>query len=681
MNNHHDSPRHTEKARLEKLNPPQREAVITIEGPLLVLAGAGTGKTRVVTERLAHLLRHGARPDEILAVTFTNKAAAEMRERVAKIVGQKKKLDGLVISTFHSLCVRILRRDAAAVGYRPDFTICDQGEQMGLVRKASRHVAADAKGKPEDILAAISRLKNAGVDQTQANRQARDDEELVLANVYRRYQDNLRVINAVDFDDLLILALAALEKDAAACDYWQDRGRYIMVDEFQDTNEIQYRLVRRLAAKHGNLCVVGDDDQSIYGWRGAVARNILDFNREYPTAKVVTLEENYRSVSVILKAANAVIAHNEERRPKNLWSRLGDGGLLPLWICEDQQEEAERVVADIRKRINGGEKPSAFAIIVRANAQTRPFEEELRIERLPYAIIGGSSFFDRKEVRDTLAYLTVVANSRADAALLRIINTPSRGLGDKTVEALSAHARRANRSLLKALREGAAAGVGGAAAAAAEKLADQFAAWRELAKNGCTDLVRRILTDTEYERELEHLYDDPLDRANRYNSALEVQAGLDAHLQREPGNDLSGFLQEMMISGREQSEKKEPDEAVRLITVHSAKGLEFGVVYLVGMEEGLLPHKNAEEGGTIPEERRLCYVAITRARRELILSYCNHRINRGQPVARAASRFLEEIPAELICSRDQAAKREEIGSVIAAVRARLEGGALPLDEE
>lgn len=633
---------------LQGLNPRQREVAEAIHGPVLALAGAGTGKTHTVIARIANIISTGVAPENVLAVTFTNKAAGELKERLKKTLGRSVDLSKMIASTFHSLCVQLIRRDAQALGYKKFFSIADQSEQYSIIRKASRFVHGCSKLKPEDMLAAISRLKSKGLTHEQFALRAIDEEELSLASVYRRYQDALRLCNSMDFDDLLLKSVELLQKSASAREYWQERFRYIMVDEFQDTSDVQYKLVSLLAQKWKNICVVGDDDQSIYSWRGAVPQNILDFPAKWFGAKTVYLEENYRSTNAILKTANAVIGNNTTRHAKTLWSSLGDGTPVRLLEMEEQEHEAEFIVDEIKRGIRDQKRrPADYAVIVRANAQNRPFEAALKAERIPYEVIGGQSFFDQKEVRDVLAFLAAVDNPDDDAALLRIINTPARNIGEKTIERLNEWSGQKRCTLSTALdRAHEIDGMPGVAVKACTEFAGQLRVWREkLQKEGPGQLVEAILRDTKYEQELEHLYDDPLMRAARMEAAYDVGESLRQAGERQ---DLSGFLQEAMLSWREKGDKKREPDSVKLITIHSAKGLEYPVVYLPGIEEKILPHRNSEEEGTVEEERRLFYVAMTRARRELTLSWCKTRIMRGQNSPRVPSRFLAEIPPELL---------------------------------
>ncbi len=633
---------------LDGLNPKQREVAKTLEGPVLALAGAGTGKTHTVIARIANIIGRGTPPSNILAVTFTNKAAGELKERLKKTLGKSIDLSEMIASTFHSLCVQIIRRDAKVLGYKKAFSIADQSEQYSIIRKAARHVHGCSKLKPEDMMGEISKLKSRGISYDQFALRAIDEWELSLASVYRKYQEALKLRNTMDFDDLLIKSLELLQKHSPAREYWQNRFKYIIVDEFQDTSEIQNKLVSLLAQKWKNICVVGDDDQSIYSWRGAVPENILNFHHKWAGAKVVYLEENYRSTNNILKAANAVIGNNTQRHQKTLWSSLGDGVEVRLLEMQDQQFEAEYIVNEIKRRIRDDNfKGSDFAVIVRANALTRTFEAELNLEKIPYEVIGGQSFFDRKEVRDILSYLSVVDNPDDDGSLLRIINTPARGIGEKTVEKLGSWAAAHSTNIMDALFKASEIGyLAPAAQQACLGFAAQIRRWRNIARTPAVDnLVETIIGDVDYHEEIEHLYDDPLMRSARMEIAYDVGESL---RQGMKNGSMSAFLQDAMLSWREKSEKKKDEESVKLITIHSAKGLEYPIVYIAGVEEQIIPHRNSEEEGTVDEERRLLYVAMTRARRELTLSRCINRLVRGKPSKRDPSRFLLEIPQELL---------------------------------
>ncbi len=663
------------------LNREQARVVRMTQGPILVLAGAGTGKTHTITARIARLVGQGAAPAGLLAVTFTNKAAREMKERVRALVPRSVSLDEMFVGTFHAFCARLLRRHAKTLGYGTSFSIADAAEQVSLVRQALRHIRGAPKARPNALLQSISRLKIRGVSPRTFARQAVEPWEQTLASVYTRYEEALLRTHAMDFDDLLLKAVELLEGHKRIRWQWQKRLRHILVDEFQDTSEIQCRLVELLAEDAESLCAVGDDDQSIYAWRGAVPGNLLAFDKRFPGASVVRLEENYRSVETILKAANALIERNEQRHAKALWSRLGEGRRIRVHMAQDQDEEAERIVAEIQGRLSRKDgAPASYAIIVRTNAQTRPFEQELRAARIPYVVIGGTSFFDRKETRDVLAYLTILANPRADSALLRIVNTPARGIGDRTLEALRAHAAQGAIPLLTAFgRAGDVEGLSGQAREACQAFAAQIAAWQRKARGrGLCRLVETILTDTEYAQEVQRLYDDPLEQAARLNMAEEVGEALQSFLEKNKGAGLAGFLQEATLWGKESQSEKERNTAgrsLKLITVHSAKGLEFDRVVVAGLEEELLPHKNAVEADDVEEERRLCYVAVTRARRELVLSHCRTRTHRGKRIPRQPSRFLGEIPDELLDRQDRELSNEDLKSFASSMVERLSGGA------
>ena len=461
------------KKLLDSLNPAQREVVLAKTGAVLALAGAGTGKTHTVIARIAGLIADGIAPENILAVTFTNKAAGEMKTRLRRMLPRAVKLDKMYACTFHSLCVRILRRNPEAVGLNPYFTIIDQGEQVGIIRKVSRHVHGATTGKPDDLLSAVSRIKSQGLTPDEFALRAFTPEEVALSCVYRKYQEAMRLRGVVDFDDLLLLALRILQTPAG--EYWSDRFRQIVVDEFQDTSEIQYSIVKLLARKWGNLCVVGDDDQSIYSWRGAVPGNILHFGTQWPGAKIIYLQENYRSRNSILKVANAVIEVNTARHKKTLFSNLGEGELPRLRECDNQQDEAQFVTREIAQRVRGGRPPRDFAVIVRANMQTKAFEEEMLRWHVPYEVIGGQSFFDCKEVMDMLAYLAAALNPKDDGALKRIINVPARGIGEKSLEHMIAWAEKRHKPLSAAL-------------AAAEEIPELPSA----ARAGCLDLAEKL---------------------------------------------------------------------------------------------------------------------------------------------------------------------------------------------
>ncbi|MDR1519269.1 MAG: UvrD-helicase domain-containing protein [Planctomycetota bacterium] len=666
---------------MEKLNTQQQQAVCHREGPLLILAGAGTGKTRVITERIARLLSQGVKPENILGVTFTNKAAAEMRSRLAGLLGKHVQLRNLILSTFHSLAVRLIRPHAGRIGFTSGFSICDAGEQLANIRKAAATVRGGAPLLPDKLLARISRLKNQGITPEALSRYAIDDDEHILAAVYRRYQEALRRQDAMDFDDLLLQAGRLLREYPDALDAWRNRFHYIMIDEFQDSSHIQFDLMRLLASPRDNLCVVGDDDQSIYAWRGAKAGNILKFQESYPRTASITLERNYRSTATILAAANAVIQNNVGRKDKNLWSELGRGGLIRLLACNDQFDEAERIVQAIRERRNsscGRIRFADFAVIIRSNAQSRPLEDEFVAARLPFEVIGGQSLFDRKEARDVMAFLALAVNPEADSQLRRVINVPPRGIGDKTIDLLSARAIRDGSHFFHLLsKPELEPEMGKPQVEACRRFASEILSWGErLKKGGARGLVKEILNAVGYQEELRQLYRNPLESAARWNEALEMDASLSAFAAHNPlgrpEDILSAFLDEATLAGRpERGGRQSKRDAVSIITAHSAKGLEFPETFIAGLEEDTFPNQKAVEEGMVEEERRLFYVAMTRARLELTLTWNRARLVRGKERKCLPSRFLAEIPAEFIQSEAAPSRQEAALEWLAELRGKL----------
>jgi DNA helicase-2/ATP-dependent DNA helicase PcrA len=652
------------------LNPAQRAAVDTLTGPLLVLAGAGVGKTRVVTYRIANLIRHGTPAERILAVTFTRKAAGEMHERaMALLAGRgrrgKRAANRPQISTFHALCVRILRRHITHLGYPERFVICDRGEQESVARAALREIrVSDDSLRPGDLLAMIGQWKNRSTAPRQAASLAESDREHLAAAAYRRYQTHLKARGMVDFDDLLLCAEQLLATRPAVLREEAGRFDQILVDEYQDTNGSQYRLVKSLAAGHRNLCVVGDDDQSIYGWRGAEVRHILRFAHDWPDAKVIRLEINYRSAAAILGYANALIAFNRHRHEKVLRASRGEGERPRILQLQDETQEAQVVVADIVEQLkrNAGARAGDFAILCRTNEQPRSFETELRRAQLPYVLLGGMSFFDRKEIRDLLAYLKLIANPADEASLLRIINTPPRGIGPGAVKQLLGAAVAQGKPLWEILPTEASCGVNpcGPAAPAITKFVTLIEELREHAKCSKLDeLVEVVLIRTGYRSELERLYPDPAEREARLASVEELvnAAANYTSAAGEPASAgglsaLQQFLDDALLDGREESSDKEEQlarNAVALLTLHAAKGLEYPHVYMVGMEEGILPHKRvlaADDDAQIDEERRLCYVGVTRAQERLTLTLALSRRKWGKPRETIPSRFLYEMTGQ-----------------------------------
>ena len=659
------------------LNPAKLDAVRTPGGPLLVLADAGTGKTRVVTYRIAELIRHGTKPERILAVTFTKKAAGEMQERAGTLLARSRVATRRrvspkhrrasannspqrpEISTFHSLCVRILRRHIVRLGFPQKFVICDRNEQESQARTALRELRApNAALAPGDMLAIVSRWKSASVRPEQAVAAANGEREHLAAAAYRRYQENLKRMGAVDFDDLLLLTEEVLTRFPAVCRAEAQRFDHVLIDEYQDTNRSQYQIVKSLAAKHRNLCVVGDDDQSIYAWRGAEVTHILSFQRDWPEAKVVRLEDNYRSTAAILSYANTLIAFNRQRHDKVLRAARPGGTRPAILQCQDEAQEAERVVADVRGLVDSRRaRPRDVAILCRTNEQPRSFETELRRANVPYVLIGGMSFFDRKEVRDVLSYLKVIDNPHDEPALMRIINQPARGIGNAAQKRLYEEATSRGKFLWEVLPDALMIdGVDAKTAAAVaqfRRLIEQFRAPQK--KFAIAQLIEQVLDQTGYRDALVKLYPDPAERESRLASLEEIvnaAANYDRNGRSSTSPSLSGFLDDMMLSERDDSEDKDSQlerNAVALMTLHSAKGLEFPHVYLVGMEEGILPHKRsvaAENDSAIDEERRLCYVGVTRAREQLTLSFALTRRKWGKPHKTVPSRFLYEMTGQ-----------------------------------
>jgi DNA helicase-2/ATP-dependent DNA helicase PcrA len=639
------------------LNPAQREAVRTLRGPLLVLAGAGTGKTRVVTYRIAELIRRGTPPPRILAVTFTNKAAAEMQGRAQSLLGRRNR-EKPQISTFHSLCVRILRRRIESLGYPAAFAIYDRSDQETLARQALREIRVPGEAlRPGDLLFHIGRWKTHSVDTDQAAALAASDKEHLAAMGYRRYQRALKASGAVDFDDLLNLTEEVFRRSAEIRRAEAGRFDHLLIDEYQDTNAVQYRIVKSLAAGHRNLCVVGDDDQSIYGFRGAEVAHILRFQEDWPDAKIVRLEDNYRSTDEILRLANTLIAFNQKRHQKVLRAAR-PGGEKPVIVqAQDENDEAARVVADIRSRLErAGVQPRDFAILFRTNEQPRAFEMELRKARVPYVLIGGQSFYDRKEVRDITAYLKVLVNPRDEVSLLRIINTPARGISQSTVAALLPRAVEAGRPLWDILDNAAGFdGVSPAAADAIKRFCQLIESHRaRLCDEPALAVVSQLIQSIAYRDEIARISKDPDEEQSRWQAVEEVINALAAFERRAQQPGLREFLDEITLSGREEDRDKESQlarNAIALLTLHSAKGLEFPQVYLVGMEEGLLPHHksikaDAADASAIDEERRLCYVGVTRAQDRLTLTLALSRMKWGKPRPTTPSRFLYELTGQ-----------------------------------
>ncbi|MFO1094145.1 MAG: UvrD-helicase domain-containing protein [Planctomycetaceae bacterium] len=663
---------------LRNLNAAQREAVLTVSGPLLVLAGAGTGKTRVITCRIAELVRRGIAAERILSVTFTNKAAREMLERARQQLGGRSEKPW--ISTFHSLCVNILRQDIEHLGYPKSFTILDRGDQESIARTVLQELrVAEGSLRPGDLLWIVSGWKSKGIDARQAAEMVSDDRESLAAMGYRRYQAALRATGSVDFDDLLGLTAQLFDESPEALERHQRRFDRIQIDEYQDTNGLQFRLIEALVAPHRNLCVVGDDDQAIYGWRGAEVSHILSFARHFPEAKVVRLEENYRCTRPILAAANRLVRCNRERHLKTLRSNKASADDVRFLNFADGELEAEKVVLEI-KFLNErkGVALRDVAILFRTNEQPRLFEAELRRQQVRYVVMGTQSFFDRREVKDLLAYLKVLARPRDEASLLRILNTPARGISRATAERALKRSVSEGVSFWDAAKASAAAGEIPAKAAAAvaafhAQLEQHRARFHALPRQ-IDQLLRALLDDIGYSAEIERLYPDPQQRAIRESSVAEVIQSLSEYVARASQPTLGGYLSDTALDGREEEPDKDEtaaQDAVKLLTLHSAKGLEFPRVYLVGMEEGLLPHKRSVEATEteIEEERRLAYVGVTRAQEHLTLTRADARRKWGKLRQTVPSRFLREMCDDDAEQREAAAPSDVATASVTASEA------------
>lgn len=630
---------------LSHLNKPQKQAVLHGEGPLLILAGAGSGKTRVITHRIAHLVREqGIRPWSILAVTFTNKAAKEMAERVRHLLGSD---DTPLIATFHATCGRILRKEIQHLGYDQNFVIYDDKDSERLLKELLRELDLDEKRFPPNAVGArIDDCKNRGLWPDELDNGDIWNQRFI--QVYAAYQERLKRCNALDFGDLLLLTVRLFEQHRTVLEYWQERFQWLLVDEYQDTNPVQYRLIRLLAGNRRNLCVVGDDDQSIYSWRGADIRNILEFEKDFPDVTVIRLEQNYRSSGTILKAAGAVVAKNFGRKGKTLWTENPDGEPIRVIRKETDRDEARFVASEIRSLQCHTLPLTEVAVFYRTNAQSRLVEEALVADGLPYHIVGGVRFYARLEVKDILAYLRLLENPADELSLKRIINVPPRGIGAATVDKIAELARRQGVSLLVALQQAAqggllAAGPRGKVAAFSDLLQrfSSLAGARTL-----PELVRSVMEESGYLDRLRQSRDE--DDAERLENLEQLQAAVEEFSEANPDAGLSGFLEQVaLVADLERGEAGTP--SVTLMTLHAAKGLEFKAVFMIGMEERLFPHVRAlDDLDGMEEERRLCYVGMTRARERLYLLHARRRHLFGQEQANLASRFLKDIPSELL---------------------------------
>lgn len=638
------------KKGLLALNPPQRAAAEQIHGPVLILAGAGTGKTRVITTRIAGMVYDGIPPEQILAVTFTNKAANEMRERVGSMIDPDL-AERVTISTFHSLCVRILRTCIERLGYKKSFSIYTQSDQVGLLRRIIvRKIGKDESLDPKLANMLISQAKNTG-------KPVSDMEDSLISEVYRTYQRELKLLNAVDFDDLIILAVRGLQENADIRREWQRRFRFIMVDEFQDTNHLQMDLLKLLVGEERNICVVGDDDQSIYGWRGADITNILGFEQFYPNPTVIKLEENYRSTNCILRLANSLIRHNLARRDKTLWSGMGEGEKVRLVAMPDAETEAEWVIGELLDRHRIGRRPyDDMAILFRMNSQSRVMEEKLRENEIPYKLIGGQSFYERREIKDILAYLALFLNHDDDVSLLRVIATPPRGIGEGTITLATQFSIDHQMSVFTALND---FEFLGSLTSRAQKAIEAFTAFI----NRYTDIVHtksanyaamadELIKEISYAEFLKKNCKTPEEVDSRRKNVSELIDGMHSHFEKSK-RGLRGYLDSVaLMQDREDAKNEAEGNGVSLITMHAAKGLEFPVCHIIGVEEGILPHSRSIEEGSRDEERRLLYVGITRAKEDLTITWCRSRKRYGDKMPCQPSSFFRELSKEELIETD-----------------------------
>jgi DNA helicase II / ATP-dependent DNA helicase PcrA len=635
---------------LEGLNPQQKQAVQTTEGPLLIMAGAGSGKTRVLTNRIAYLIQKGVSPRNILGITFTNKAAKEMRERVAQVVPVNA--DDIWLSTFHSMCVRILRKHIDRMGYTKAFTILDSSDQLSIIKKVMMdELNLDIKKfQPSELLSGISEAKNSLISPEKYNQKRKEGDyrEEIIGKVYEAYQEALQKSQSLDFDDLIMKTVELFQKFPDVLEHYQERFRYIHIDEYQDTNHAQYVLVKLLAAKYRNLCVVGDSDQAIYGWRGADIQNILSFEKDYPDATTILLEQNYRSTKTILDAANHVIENNVARKKKKLWTDNLEGTKIHYFQAEDEQEEARHVTETIKKLVDSGKrKYSDFAVLYRTNAQSRVIEEVFMKSTISYRMVSGTKFYDRMEIKDILAYLRLIVNPNDNFSLARIINVPKRGIGKATIRQIEKYAKKHKKSMFEALYDIEEIDVNA-------RSINQIIEFRNMIQDfirlqdemPVTQLLETILERTGYCETLKNLGTNEAE--NRLEN-IEEFLSICQHFEEEnEDNSLIAFLTDLaLISDIDTVDDEE--EQVLLMTIHGSKGLEYPVVFLIGMEEGVFPHsRSLSEPEQMEEERRLCYVGITRAEEELYITNAKKRTLYGKTNYNAPSRFIKEIPSHLI---------------------------------
>ncbi len=667
---------------ISTLNPQQRKAVLTTEGPVLVLAGAGSGKTRVITQRIAHLIaQHLAEPEAILAVTFTNKAAQEMRERVATLIGSSA-ANKVHISTFHSYCLHVLRKHAGHLGYRSNFSICAESDARILLRRVVDDLASQENLSLAELQSQISLYKSAnetpGSDNTKPV--VRDLEikyQESLPDVYQLYQSALKAANAIDFDDLLLLTLRLWQEKPYILEACRMQFKYILVDEYQDTNKVQFALLQQLAAAHQNLCVVGDDDQSIYAWRGADSQIILEFEKHFQGTSVITLDQNYRSTTNILNAANAVISHNSVRKKKQLWSSLGRGREIDWFVTGDEEEEAKHAVAwlqFIQERT--GARYRDFALLYRSNQQSRPLELAFRQAGIPYVVYGGQDFFERAEVKDIIAYFKVLVNPRDEAAFLRAVNMPRRGIGDGTLHQVHDICREEGLSLGKALWEMLKRDLAPVQAAQGIRdflgLVQQFRKrFKEFKESGQTlrTVAEDLVLAIDYHSELQRVCKTPGQAHKRWLNVEAVLKALGDYEERSETPSLANFLDESYLNSDQDrfGRKERRQDGVSLMTIHSAKGLEFPFVFVMGLEEGQLPHEKSLRDHTIEEERRLFYVALTRGMRHVTLFEALSRTRFGKERMTDTSRFIKEIPQDLLKQQIKAV-REMVADKVAPAK-------------
>ncbi len=658
------------------LNAQQREAATHIHGPLLILAGAGTGKTRVLTARISYMVNEGIDPKNILSVTFTNKAATEMRERVKGMVrdGLGKKV---VLGTFHAFCARLLREFASHVGYKNNFVIYSQGEQESLLKKVSQGLLLkDETFDPSTALSRISKAKNDGSSLG-------DPEKCLDAAVMQKYMDEMRGLNVMDFDDLLVLGVRLLEDHADVRATVQSRHHYVMVDEFQDTNSLQMRLLRALVPAPYNVCVVGDDDQSIYGWRGAEITNITEFENFFPNPHVVKLEENYRSTTAILHTANSLIKNNAGRRPKSLWSRNNGSDPVRLIATQDEKEESDMIAKEVETAHFSNKQPlEEFAVLFRTNDQSRVLEQAFRQRKIPYRVVGARSFFDRREVKDILCYLSVLHNPHDDISLLRVLNTPTRGIGSATAELARERSMEKHHSVWVALcDENFLRQIPEKSRNAIRTFTRLITKFSGPANTSGTQLVQMteaLILEVGYMEHLKKAAKEPEDFAGWENGIKELLKSIAGYEERNRADGLGGFLDEISLNDeREEKDDIEKKKGVCLITLHASKGLEFPIVYLPGIEQGILPHKRSFDEGRVDEERRLFYVGITRAKQKLTISYTRTRVKWGQKQTSMPSLFLKELDRKYVEELDytrhmnETVTQEENTNFFAGLRAMM----------